>query len=146
MKHIKLFEQFISESKIPSNLSKLGKWTSIDADEDLIDGTNYNSVSSFMLNTNTDLDDYGIVVNVYNDKDFSIFFDSQPIALGAHTSQQARTMSQTMGEWPLPLSKLTKNELEKIIDNLKTEYLGESVNTTPGSKSIDSNLDSEKNI
>lgn len=128
MEHIKLFEQFVNEAKIPSNLSKLGKWTSIDADEDLIDGTNYNSVSSFILNTNTDLDDYGIVVNVYDDKDFSIFFDSQPIALSAHTSQQARSMLQTMEEWPLPLSKLTKNELDKIINDLKTEYLDESRN------------------
>lgn len=135
MKYVKLFEQFVNEAKVPSALTKLGKWTSIDADEDLIDGTDYNSVSSFMLNTNTDLDDYGVVVNVYDDKDFSIFFDSTPLALSSHSTQQAREMGSVMKEYPLSLSKLTKKELDKIIDNLKTEYLGESVNPTIGSKS-----------
>lgn len=123
MKYIKLFEQFLNEAKVPSSLSKLGKWTSIDADDDLIDGTDYTSVSSFMLNTGTGLDDTGIVVNVYDDKDFSIFFDSTPIALSAHTSSQARSMMQTMEEFPLPLSKLDKKELDKIVSDLKSEYL-----------------------
>ena len=122
MKHIKLFEQFINESKIPSHLAGLGKWTSIDADEDLLDGTDYTKVESFLLNTGTELDDTGVIVNVYDDKDFSIFFDSSPLALSAHTSQQARMMSQTMTEWPLPLKELSKKELDKIITYLKSEY------------------------
>jgi hypothetical protein len=123
MKHIKLFEHFLNEAKVPSYLSKLGKWTQIDADDDILDGTDYTKVSSFMLNTGTDLDDYGIIVNIYDDKDFSIFFDSAPIALTSHTAGQARSMSQAMDEYPLPLSKLNKTELDKIINDLKSEHL-----------------------
>ena len=115
---------FVNESKVTSILSKLGKWTPVDADEDLLDGLDYTSVSSFVLNTNSDLDNYGVVVNVYDDKDFSIFFDSTPVALSSHTTQQAREMSSIMKEYPLPLSKLTKKELDTIIDDLMTEYLG----------------------
>lgn len=135
MKHIKLFEQFVNESRIPSALSKLGKWTPIDSNKDILDDTDYVNVTSFMLNTGTDLDDTGIVVNVYDDKDFSIFFDSTPLALSSHSTQQAREMGSVMKEYPLQLSKLTKNELERIIDNLKDQYLGESVNPSPGPKS-----------
>jgi len=134
MKHIKLFEQFINEGKIPSNLAKIGKWKPIEADEDLLDGTDYTAVSSFSLDTNTDLDDYGIVVNVYDDKDFSIFFDSTPIALSDHSSSQAKSMSQTMEEFPLPLSKLNKAKLDKIINDLKSDYLSEAVSPKIGPK------------
>jgi len=134
MKHIKLFEQFINEGRVPSNLSKLGKWKPIEADEDIIDGTNYTTVSSFVLDTGTDLDDYGIIVNIYDDNDFSIFFDSAPIALSAHSNSEARSMAQTMNEFPLPLSKLTKVELDKIINDLKSEYLSEAVSPKIGAK------------
>jgi len=137
MKHIKLFEQFVAEAAIPAPLKKLGKWKPIEADEDLLDGTDYTKVSSFMLNTGTDLDDYGIIVNIYDDKDFSIFFDSAPIALTAHTSMQASRISQMMDEYPLPLSKLNRAELDKIINDLKSDYLGENledVNVEPNKK------------
>lgn len=134
MKRVKLFEQFINEAKVPSILSKLGKWTQIDSDEDLLDGTDYKKVSSFILDTNTDLDDYGIIVNIYDDKDFSIFFDSAPIPLSAHSKEEARLMVQTMNEVPLPLSKLNKKELDKVIKDLKLEYLDEAVNSKMGFK------------
>jgi hypothetical protein len=137
MKYIKLFEQFINESKAPSNLLKLGKWTSIEANDDILDGTDYTKVSSFMLNTGTELDDYGVIINIYDDKDFSIFFDSAPIALTTHTSSQARAISQTMAEYPLPLSKLNKAELDKIINDLKVQFLNENledVNVEPNKK------------
>jgi hypothetical protein len=134
MKHIKLFEDFLAEAAIPAPLKKLGKWTSIEANEDLLDGTDYTKVSSFLLDTNTDLDDYGIIVNIYDDKDFSIFFDSTPIALTAHTAGQARSMSQAMDEYPLPLSKLNRAELDKIINDLKSDYLSEAVSPKIGAK------------
>jgi hypothetical protein len=127
----------MDEAAIPAPLKKLGKWKPIEADEDLLDGTDYTKVSSFMLNTGTDLDDYGIIVNIYDDKDFSIFFDSAPIALTAHTSMQASRISQTMDEYPLPLSKLNRAELDKIINDLKSDYLGENledVNVEPNKK------------
>lgn len=137
MKHIKLFEQFVNEGKVPSSLLKLGKWTQIDADDDILDGTDYTKVSSFVLDTGTDLDDYGIIVNVYDDKDFSIFFDSAPIALSAHSNSEARSIAQTMNEFPLPLSKLTKAELDKIVSDLKSEHLDENLedaNVEPNKK------------
>jgi hypothetical protein len=68
-------------------------------------------------------------VNVYDDKDFSIFFDSAPIALSAHSNSEARWMAQIMDEYPLPLSKLNRAELDKIINDLKSEYLNEAIAT-----------------
>jgi len=133
MKHIKLFEQFLKEAKVPSFLSKLGKWTQLEADDYVLDGTDYTKVSSFMLETDTDLDYSGIIINIYDDKDFSIFFDSAPISLSAHSKREAISMAQTMNEHPLPLSNLNKKELDKIVNDLKSEYLDESVKVNEGS-------------
>ena len=86
-----------------------------------------------MLETDTDLDYSGIIINIYDDKDFSIFFDSAPISLSAHSKREAISMAQTMNEHPLPLSNLNKKELDKIVNDLKSEYLDESVKVNEGS-------------
>jgi len=131
MKRIKTFEQFVNENysanAVPASLAKLGEWTPIEIDDDILDGTDYSKAASFELKTGTGLDDIGVILNVYDDKDFSIFFDSAPIALSAHSSNDARSMAQTMAEVPLPLSKLNKKELDKIISDLKSSYLGEAL-------------------
>jgi len=113
MKHLKTFEGFLFEASVPPQLKKLGDWQEVDSSD--IEVMYGDTVKSYQLITGTGLDDYGLIVNVYDNKVFSIFYDSWPQALSSHTPDEKRKMEQTGEEFPLPLAKLTKDELNTVI-------------------------------
>jgi hypothetical protein len=128
MKHLKIFEDFVNESKKFST-SEISKIIGFPAKEDTdveIDSweDDYKTVQSFWFNI-PGTADYPLYLNIFDGKDFQFYIDSAPIATHHHKPEQKRTIQQTMSDWPLPLVKLDPATVKDVVAQVKS-YLNEA--------------------
>ena len=123
--YIKLFEQFINEStetkaKISAMVPgiKLVEYGDI-TDQIELDGTPYTSAEGFGVEYE-DIDaDYGLMINVYDGKDFQFFIDSMPISTSLHSRSEKNSMARTELEIPKPLSKLNAKIFKEVLAQIE---------------------------
>lgn len=130
MKHVKLFEQFLSEANssvlasvkaaLPGvSLKKMPKdWPDFDPDE-------YDSVEAFSIKVPGMDDD--LYLEVFNGNSFCFQYGygsgyATPIATSAHSKSDAAWMAQTAEPVPLPLEDLNKAIFDEVVKNIKDLY------------------------
>ena len=125
MKRIKLFEEFLSEAKDEKLIQKSTGYKAEYEGESTDEGR-YKSVATYSVDvpgmTNGQGEDF-VYVNVYDGKDFQIWYDAAPLSVrGLHSKDEMRRMGSTMIEEPKPLSKLKPAVFKSVIDELKQEF------------------------
>jgi hypothetical protein len=152
MRHIKLFEDFLSnlhnsEMTIKNYATQVEKILQVklkaqyDSREDGHEpeeeddghfisfefGEDMRAVAKFGLSDSaipdiSSLEDIVPIINIYENGKFQLFFDATPYPVSAHSPSQARQMMMSMNPFPLSIDNLKKEDVFNWLNNLVEEY------------------------
>lgn len=63
-----------------------------------------------------------LILQIYEDGKVQFFHDATPYPVAANTSQEARSMMQTLCHYPVPFEKVTAEDYNKVVETIKENF------------------------